>query len=215
MKTSLGKIACPALFYIRYYRKEIMGQYYKPLCLDNLEYLYSHSYKDKITAYDGREVEVGVGLKLMEQSYIGNQLMNAVERLLIPGRRWYKKRIVWAGDYADPELVDGKENPEENDNLYSRARRVIHPSDRRVNKKYHYLLNHSKRVVIDLDTIIADKDGFRIHPLSLLTAEGNGRGGGDFHGEDERIGSWSRDIISLEDKVPEDYQLFNGQFTEE
>jgi hypothetical protein len=39
-----------------------------------------------------------------------------------------------------------------------------------------------------------------LHPLPLLTAEGNGRGGGDFRGDDPQnlVGSWARDLISVE-----------------
>lgn len=61
-----------------------------------------------------------------------------------------------------------------------------------------------------------------IHPLPLLTVEGNGRGGGDFHVEDEAfapggwlsdrsgpqgnlslIGRWARDHISVQVKAPQ------------
>jgi hypothetical protein len=41
----------------------------------------------------------------------------------------------------------------------------------------------------------------------LLTAEGNGRGGGDYNGENkEQIGIWARDIISSEKEKPEEYE---------
>lgn len=48
------------------------------------------------------------------------------------------------------------------------------------------------------------KDRWVIHPLPLLTVEGNGRGGGDFrHADpDGLIGSWARDHISLHTTLP-------------
>jgi hypothetical protein len=44
------------------------------------------------------------------------------------------------------------------------------------------------------------------HPLPLLTAEGNGRGGGDYRGESPLIGSWARDVISVETEAPTDFE---------
>ena len=42
--------------------------------------------------------------------------------------------------------------------------------------------------------------------IHLLTAEGNGRGGGDYNGPDlELVGTWARDVISVEGLVPEGY----------
>jgi hypothetical protein len=48
-----------------------------------------------------------------------------------------------------------------------------------------------------------DGDGWRIHPLPLLTCEGNGRGGGDYRGESDLVGRWSRDLISVEPVLAE------------
>jgi len=39
----------------------------------------------------------------------------------------------------------------------------------------------------------------------LLTCEGNGRGGGDFRGESELVGLWSRNLISVSEELPEGY----------
>ncbi len=66
-----------------------MGQYYKPINLDKQQYVYSHDY--------------GNGLKLMEHSWVGNGFVNVVEELIAEGGDWHGDRIVWAGDYADPE----------------------------------------------------------------------------------------------------------------
>jgi hypothetical protein len=40
-----------------------------------------------------------------------------------------------------------------------------------------------------------------MHPLPLLTAEGNGRGGGDIEDAPPVIGSWARDVISVEETL--------------
>jgi hypothetical protein len=49
--------------------------------------------------------------------------------------------------------------------------------------------------------------GTKIHPLPLLTCEGNGLGGGDFRGNERGIvGTWARDLISIESECPKGYQ---------
>jgi hypothetical protein len=187
-----------------------MGQYYKPVNLDKKEFLYTHDF--------------GSGLKLMEHSYIGNGIMNAVENMIIPDGDWYKNRLVWAGDYAEGEetILDKAtrlfNKKHEAKNIYSimeNKGKKIQPPTKKVDKKYKYLTNYTKQIVIDLSKIKKDKYGYRIHPLSLLVCEGNGLGGGDFYGEDSRIGTWARDIISLEDHIIDGFQLEDGQFKEE
>jgi len=60
---------------------------------------------------------------------------------------------------------------------------------------YHFLVDHTSRQYVD-------KRKCRLHPLPLLTCEGNGNGGGDFTGSDPNIGAWARHIISVERKPP-------------
>jgi len=80
--------------------------------------------------------------------------------------------------------------------------------------KTKYLVNHDKKEFVNKDKVPKDSDGWRIHPLPLLTCEGNNRGGGDFRGEHHLIGSWARDCISIESKksdIPKDFKevIFN------
>ena len=126
------------------------------------------------------------GAKLVEHSYVGIPFMDAVEFMLSPQGMFYKSRIVWAGDYADDE--------EPGKNLYSIAYNAEDKMvflEKRTDCKF--ILNHTKKLFINKDTL-GD-----IHPLAILTAEGNGRGNGDYHGSDEELcGSWARDVISVE-----------------
>jgi hypothetical protein len=63
---------------------------------------------------------------------------------------------------------------------------------------------------VDLNKVsissIYDGEESQIHPLPLLTCEGNGRGGGDYYGEDTNnlVGSWARNIIEPTNKKPTD-----------
>ena len=85
----------------------------------------------------------------------------------------------------------------------------IRPDEKNTDK-YRFIVNHSKRLFVD-KTKVPTKDGFTLHPLPLLTAEGNGRGGGDYRDGEPLVGSWARDIISVEETAPTDYEelLFN------
>ena len=141
------------------------------------------------------------GSKLMEHSYIGNSLVSAIEYMLSPKGPFWKSRLVWAGDYADEE-------PDSDKNLYhicmdgeEKEKRMF--VENGVGEEYKYLVNHTKK-----QFVVKGRPGrLVIHHLPLLTAEGNGRGGGDFRGKDEGyVGAWARDVISVECEPPADYE---------
>jgi len=155
--------------------------------------------------------EYNNGLKLMEHSYIGNDFVAAVEAELCPEGRFYMSSVVWAGDYADNE--PGQEN-----NLYHLCDpdRKIHPVPVDMSA-YKFIVNHTKKLYVDKTKIleIPDCDGLCLHPLPLLTCEGNGRGGGDFRGTHAIIGSWARDRISVEMICPPEYAELSFELVED
>jgi len=51
-------------------------------------------------------------LKLMEESYVGNDFMEKVERLLSKGGKWHASKLVWAGDYMDAGIYITEEESE-------------------------------------------------------------------------------------------------------
>ena len=165
-----------------------MGQYYKPINLDDKQWLYSHDFGD--------------GLKLMEHSWIGNDFVGAVMALMAKGGDWYKKRIVWAGDYFGDE---GEEPYYANAEDYLKlAPATIMTKDKQRTAK---LVNHTKKLYVRYDEIPGGdgdwKDWF-INPLPLLTACGNGRGGGDYRSPaySWAVGQWAGDVLSIEFAVP-------------
>lgn len=174
-----------------------MGQYYKPVILANnkktpAKWMYSHDF--------------GSGLKLMEHSWQGNDFVGTFEALLINN----PQRVVWAGDYAEPEK--GRKN-----NVYMRCvdKNQITPTGK-TKTQHRYIVNHSQKTFVDKWKTPKSPDvwGWKIHPLPLLTCEGNGQGGGDFRGESPLVGSWARDIISVESSkyaIPEGFTetIFN------
>lgn len=161
-----------------------MGQYYKPVALGTKQYVYSHSF--------------GNGLKLMEHSYVGNRFVAAVESLITKGGKWFGKQIVWAGDYADGENNDTEPN------LYSQATEEIIPTFefKEGYEPLRYLKNLDTKEYVDIRKIPKDNIGWQIHPLPLLTCEGNGLGGGDFHGDSNLIGKWARNRVVMQKSKP-------------
>jgi hypothetical protein len=164
-----------------------MGQYYHPILLNDrgkiIAWIHAHEYRN--------------GLKLMEHSYLQNNFVQAFEFLLAPDQKYHKTRVVWAGDYADQE----PEGP----NLYNLCRdeEKIQPEYLYDTTEYPYIVNHTKMQFVDKrKNIDVRKGALGLHPLPLLTCEGNGRGGGDYRGESPLIGLWARDIISIEENKP-------------
>ena len=82
-----------------------------------------------------------------------------------------------------------------------------------------FIVNHTKKLAVDKRRVeVIDPESEwqdRIHPLPLLTCEGNGRGGGDFGGDEKGlVGSWARDTISLEEKKPKGYKILTFDLKE-
>lgn len=196
-----------------------IGQYYMP-CLATEDstrteftpefYAYSH--------------DMGEGLKLMEHSWIDA----ALPRTIMSALEGMPRRVVWAGDYADPEPGTVTDENKYGLNLYvlasgddesvtSVTKLVPHAE-----AAPRYLINHDQMMYVDIDNcpghVYYWTQGreYTVHPLPLLTAEGNGRGGGDWRGGQgsEFIGTWARDVISTSDEKPADYLEFRPNFIE-
>jgi len=183
-----------------------MGQYYKPISIEKKQYVYSHDYDN--------------GLKLMEHSWIGNNFVGVVEDLIAEGGAWHGDRIVWAGDYADNEK--NRKN-----NLFSMTdtKKGLRINPTPTKNKYRFVLNLDTKEFVDtkkipLSDVYVDENGkewpFQVHPLPILTCEGNGRGGGDFHKEDPLVGKWARNRVSVSNTKPTgfteiEFNIFEGK----
>lgn len=177
-----------------------MGQYYKAVRLGTKEYVSSWSFN--------------CGAKLMEHSWLKNPFVKFVESLLVEGGAWHGSPIVWAGDYADPELNEQGEPLQITEegvtyeaNLNFLATVEIKPEENLKLKHYRYLINETDKTFVDKNKVV-DNDGWRIHPLPLLTCEGNGRGGGDYRSDDKQgiIVSWARKVVIPSTKKPKGYK---------
>lgn len=209
-----------------------MGQYYMPTLIADdgtVRTLYSHDYDN--------------GLKLMEHSYIGNDFVNAVLTLIWEN----PVRMAWIGDYSNDVQGDAYEGKLTHDDFMGyyeaawgdgREDLRVKPEPRNLvtlKSKRRYLVNHTQKTYIDLGEHIAANrwtekgayvkrhyDPFYvydmcIHPLPLLTACGNGRGGGDYRDQFpgyDKVGSWAFDLIECAGKRPTGYEKVRYAFSE-
>jgi hypothetical protein len=207
-----------------FFAKEVliqMGQYYRPTVIapDN-----------RILVLDPHAF--GSGAKLTEHSWVGNDFVSAVCSLIYRS----PKQVAWIGDYAYQDYAECDEAytkampPDRFQEYYDAAwgeapeglpPKLFSKRDLEIlsqDTKGMYLVNHDKRVCLDMAAYIRDNtvkggtwDGWCMNPLPLLTACGNGRGGGDY-GEDypgyENVGAWAFDRLEYADQVP-------GGYTEE
>ena len=214
-----------------------MGQYYRPTIMGKRYgvngYLHAHEYDN--------------GLKLMEHSYLGNNFVNAVLTKIyrnpmrvawmgdyadspypdIPNEPYQRKlpkakfMRIWGNVYSDknrapkchPAPLYGFDSPDRFNGWY--------------------LVNRSAKEYVDLGKFQrengwveswTDRDGnkvsvwYAIHPLPLLTACGNNRGGGDYHDvypDYNLVGIWAFDLIEFANYKPVGFTEREIHFKEE
>lgn len=170
-----------------------MGQYYRAILLN----------EDKTEVVNWlSSYEFDNGAKLTEHSCVGNAYVNAACEALKNNK---KLPFVWCGDYAETILGYHMENAYvvcyENKDKEIKCEKDIWAY---VNAEtLRYIINHTKMEYVEL------KYRRGLHPLPLLTADGNGRGGGDYYSKDEdkmaNVGIWAYDIIECSNEKPEGY----------
>ena len=193
-----------------------MGQYYYPTILREKnkrfysEEFYSHDYDN--------------GLKLTEHSYCGNHFVETIMAQLLnkPGR------LAWIGDYHEegdfaelnpglPKTIEKRFYKHyESEHDCCAGNHVSHYSkpEEVKERQGRFILNHDKKCYIDMEkyekdnlTFGAEDDDCLFHPIPLLTAVGNGRGGGDFSGVgEEDVGSWAGDLLEVRNAKPKGYR---------
>lgn len=212
-----------------------MGQYYHPMLIDiegNITLLNPHQYDN--------------GLKLMEHSYIGNNLVNAVLGQI----KERPRRVAWIGDYSDGydgspyerqfpqdvfmEFYNKAWGYDEKTGDYITPFAHPEPMEYNVESTGWYLVNHTMRCYIDMDAYIlrngwteewtdrqknvVRKDVWCVSPLPLLTACGNGRGGGDYYDcypDYDKVGTWAFDAIELTRDKHRGFKEVMFNFTEQ
>jgi hypothetical protein len=188
-----------------------MGQYFLAVILGDIP---AANGKEKVNGYMRM-----FGSKLMEHSFIGNTSVNSFEYLLTD--QYAGSRIVWTGDYADNEpssyynlfavcsdcsdcsdCSKTETETETETKTETETDLEISITNKIDNSIYPILINHTKKLYVDKRKALHD-----IHPLPLLTCEGNGKGSGDYFGDDPNklVGSWARNKISVAKEPPAGY----------
>ena len=198
-----------------------MGQYYQAVCLDRQEKvkpsgglkLMEHSYLRNTTLlrvcellspgqpwYQTRLVWAGDymddGLFLPEDVYVSEDDSTEVLNNLYTIAEQEYPDLGFRGTFESEDAYYAMD--------WSQREALEEPYWERLcdlESQFIYLINHSKQEFVDLRRVRVKAYGYRIHPLSLLTASGNGRGGGDFWGlpqHQQYVGRWAGDVISVE-----------------
>lgn len=190
-----------------------MGQYFMAVCLDTMQVV--------------RPIDYHETAKLTETSWIGNEYVGAVEKLLGPYGLWNGHRIVWAGDYMDGgKFMDEFEHDlvkDENGNaittLYNFANTCFEhvKNISAYNPGSGYLVNLDKKQFIQMDGCPKDSDDMQLNPLPLLSCASNGQNGGDYFGKAgaEFVGSWCGDRLAIEIEAPEGFEEIQPKFIED
>jgi hypothetical protein len=156
------------------------------------------------------------GAKLMEHSYIGNWYVQCYEQML--SNLYFGNVFVWVGDYADNSVL--YDNARKYIESYAQIRATdckwalgdnidvyYEKFDYIENPNFNYIVNLDKKQYVKIPQY--NKDEWQIHPLPLLCADGNGRGGGDYDGSDmDKVGIWAYDRIGVLDKLTDEYNDF-------
>lgn len=186
-----------------------MGQYYRPV-------IETENGRVAIGTYLDGEYECA---KLMEQSWFSVPFVLAVASLIYNK----KAKIAWVGDYADNSVDEFPNIPVQE--IYEDVweseviMKELKSSDFTLENKF--FVNHDLKEYLDLNKYYkenTDKDGYCTNPVSLLTAIGNGLGGGDFDGDKEQVenvGKWAWDTLEITDEPPKKYKEVMYHFIEE
>jgi len=173
------------------------------------ESFFAHDYIYEWTHEDGKVSKHINGYKLMETSYIGNQMVNDVVSELV-AHRDQSPRIVWMGEYASDARWEGA--TEDDMEEVAVLMRFIHgPFEHSIRRKAVQDAQPPKVWILcpDLGQYIEyDREKEGIAALPLLCAIGNGLGGGDYRGTNmDLVGTWAYRNLVVCDEEPEGWDL--------
>lgn len=184
------------------------------------------------------------GAKLMEHSYVGNWYVKAYEQALggkfygypfvwvgdyademyntdvytkadefiddVTKRNAKKEGYYLNGFVFEKLYKDGDIDTAHEDDF---VEKVITKDNADKVDTYKYIINFDKKVAVEIPEY--NEDTWDIHPLPLLCASGNGRGGGDYSGiNEEMVGAWAYDRIGLDNELPQGIKLEKIEFRE-
>lgn len=215
-----------------------MGQYYKGLILKNdkktiVGYVHAHDYNCGLKlmehSYIGNPV-VNVVLNYLTENGGGRVVWAGdyadAEPVKIPkeqAKEMWRNMVAnsqtetsfaefWA---KNPNVFKRNEQGEyDGDNLYTKAEKKPKLTSSAKDTEIRFLINTDKMQFVDLWDVPC-VNGQRVHPLPILTAEGNGQGGGDYTGLSMNlVGTWARDNITVAEHNWNTYNGLKAKYTE-
>jgi hypothetical protein len=170
-----------------------MGQYYKVA--------FRHNCDTKVTVNDRKVKGVEYILaKLLEHGYVYTHLCVAVAREMLDN----PAHLAWVGDYAEEDELKRISNGEFGyESVWDTEHDHTFPPPKTESGFYagKYLLNHTKGQYISFDDYfdaLNEQSPWIVCPFAILTAVGNGRGGGDYRGVNEDLaGAWAWDELEI------------------
>lgn len=175
---------------------------HNPMCVIVENYLKEHNGANVVWAGDYADAEP-VKLPKEQAKTIWQNMVSDGQTETSFADFWAKDKRACVldanGDFEGECLYSlAGEKYNDNDKVIRRAKPKLTASATE-NNNIRFLVNETKKQFVDLWEV-PSVDGYRIHPLPLLTCEGNGRGGGDYDGLDmELVGSWARDFITVQE----------------
>lgn len=205
-----------------------MGQYFSAVSLDKNEYLYPHDFDNGAKLMESSYISnnyVEAAERLLSPGgawhktriywagdYGEEENLVKILFLLSPKKDIENGKTYnihsYTHEFGTKAVVGHEKLPSAYENPKLTAS-IIKKWLKTLPKKGRYLVNHTKKVCLDLNAEQGTGETWNdkkktpiiIHPLPLLTSSGNGNGGGDYHGTNMAIvGSWAGDIISMEYK---------------
>jgi len=145
--------------------------------------------------------ELGNGLKLMEHSYLNNNYCEAIEWKLLNK----KKSLVWLCDYHEKDMMTELTWNNTKEGSIKEA-----PDTYTEHSPVKYIINHSIQMYFEKQELskLLENEEWMIHPLPILTNSDDGAmGGGDYHEDDSRRGTWCGHTIEVRTSdVPSSYK---------
>lgn len=204
-----------------------MGQYYKPINLDKKQFLYSHDFNNGLKLMEHswlgnkfvdviERLLIPGGLWHMTKLVWAGDYAEQEQKKDKTDKGYNLYDLCYSSEYYESKKEYLKElranaKQHEKKTIYVQEKQLFEKIIPEKSKKvlgltYPFVVNHTKKEFIDKRKGVESTFGWKIHPLPLMTCEGNGQGGGDFFGESNLVGSWARNVISIEKKAPVGYK---------
>lgn len=209
-----------------------MGQYYKALVVKETRIRTANKYgcmtPPRVSAYSLESKDYnGLCLnKLMEWAYIGNVLACTVTSQFVRPLTDKRKRFLavvgdysgWADQQVPKDLEDYRyEFKDAHDAVWNKyGNKALRKKNAfKVDLTGAYYCNRTLKEYVDPSKCPCDMNGFIVHPLMVLCATSNGRGNGDYSGNNEDMaGRWAWCDIAVTPTRPEGYTEVEPGFME-